>query len=129
MMAGLTSLWPVIRLASLEISLKATWEDKGLKRSEGTPVLAYNEDGRELRVWHAAAADFDGDGHSTFSRQTSLMIPTIHVQELGRETTSKTIPSAQVWQVNTNIWAGTAFGDFDNDGCSDLIVANGQRLS
>lgn len=91
----------------------------------GEQGVAFNEDGREQAGMGSSAGDYDGDGHldlfkTNFSDDTSTLY---HANGDG---TFTDVTSAAGLAINTEFlgW-GAMFGDFDNDGFPDLLVANG----
>jgi enediyne biosynthesis protein E4 len=87
--------------------------------------VAFNEDGREQAGMGITVADFNGDGRldllkTNFSDDT----PTLYRNDGGGVFTDVTYAAGLGVHTQYLGW-GTMFFDFDNDGWSDLILANG----
>ncbi len=119
--------WPDIFVAC-DSTASLYYHNLGGKKFEEIGIragVAYNEDGREQAGMGAAAADFDGDGlldifKTNFADDTHTMYRNLGANNFEDDTIGSGLA------VNTKYlgW-GTAFVDVDDDGWSDLIVANG----
>ncbi len=97
-----------------------TFEETGMMNG-----LAVNEDGREQAGMGATAGDYDGDGHldifkTNFSNDTNTLY-----RNLGDGNFTDITSHAGVAVHTQYVKWGAAFLDFDNDGWTDLFIADG----
>lgn len=97
-----------------------TFEETGLVSG-----LAVNEDGREQAGMGATAGDYDGDGRldifkTNFANDTNTLY-----RNLGNGNFDDVTSAAGLAVHTQDVKWGTAFVDFDNDGCKDLFIAAG----
>ncbi len=98
---------------------------KGFEEIGATAGVAYNEDGREQAGMGVTAGDYNHDGLlDIFKTNFADDTPTLYKNTGGNNFTDATVDSGLAVNARYLGW-GTAFLDFDDDGWSDLILANG----
>lgn len=87
--------------------------------------LAYSGDGRRQAGMGLAAGDYDGDGDmDLFVTNFSHDYNTLYANE-GRRFVDVSFAAGLAREGMSSLGWGTGFFDYDNDGDSDLLVANG----